>query len=172
MTTQTMKLENALSTQSKASSQTGDYVGFYGGKLINGSVKNSKPCRIFDIEANKAPTSPNPSFSEFDKILFSLEEDQETAKKLSEARNWVANEFYADKLTMASLRLSAGLSQFNLGKACGIEQSHVSRYESGRHEPSITQSVKLAKALNVDVETFFEAWSNSRKINQSGVNHD
>ncbi len=172
MTTQTMKLENVLSTQSIASSQTGDYAGFYGGGLLSGSVKNSKPCQIFDIEANKAPISPNPSFSEFDKILSSLEEDQETARRLNEARKWVANEFYIDKLTMASLRLSAGLSQFNLGKACGIEQSHVSRYESGRHEPSMSLSVKLAKALNVDVETLFEAWSNSRNINQSRIDHD
>lgn len=167
-----MKLESALSAQLIASSQVIDYSGFYGEELISRSVKNSKPCRIFDIEANKAPISTNPSFSEFDKLLSSLEENHETAQKLNEARKWVANEFYTDKLTIASLRLSAGLSQRNLGKACDIEQSHVSRYESGRHEPSISLSVKLAKALNVDVETLFEAWSNSRNINQSGGDND
>lgn len=167
-----MKSENALSTQLTANFQTIEYSPFFGGELRSESVKNSKPCRIYDIEANKAPISSNPSFSEFDKLLSSLEEDEEIAKKLNEARKWVCNEFYSDNLTMASLRLSAGLSQCNLGKTCGIEQSHVSRYESGKHEPSISLSVKLAKALNVDVETLFVAWDNSRKINQSGVNHD
>lgn len=167
-----MKSESALSTQLIENSQAIDCPKFYGEKLISESIKNSKPCRIYDIEANKAPISSNPSFSEFDKLLSSLEEDKEIAKKLNEARKWVGNEFYSDNLTLASLRLSAGFSQCNLGKTCGIEQSHVSRYESGKHEPSLSLSVKLAKALNVDVETLFVAWNNSHKINQSGVNHD
>lgn len=163
-----MKLESALSAKSLVNFQTIDCKEIYGKRQISPSVKNSEPCQIFYIEANKAPISTNPSFSEFDKLLSSLEGNHETAQKLNEARKWVANEFYTDKLTMASLRLSAGLSQRELGQACNIEQSHVSRYESGKHEPSMSLSVKLAKALNVDVETLFMAWSNSRKASQSG----
>lgn len=41
--------------------------------------------------------SKNPCFSEFDKFIASLEEGQETAKQLSEARKWVVDSFYFRK---------------------------------------------------------------------------
>ncbi|MCK9504676.1 MAG: helix-turn-helix transcriptional regulator [Porticoccaceae bacterium] len=166
-----MKLESVLSRQSIETSATIDYSIFINERQES-KAKNSASCEIINIETNKDPVSKNPCFSEFDKFIASLEEDQETAKQLSEARKWVADSFYSDQLTFASLRLAAGLSQRELGEACGIEQSHVSRYESGKHEPSMSLSVKMAMALGVTVDILSEAWNNSRKLNQSEADHD
>jgi hypothetical protein len=47
---------------------------------------------------NKEPASKNPAFSEFDKLMASLEADPETANQLNEARKWVIDTFYSDRL--------------------------------------------------------------------------
>jgi precorrin isomerase len=48
---------------------------------------------VCDIKAKKAGLK-EAQFSEFDKLLSSLEEDEEMAEKLNEARKWVVKEFY------------------------------------------------------------------------------
>ncbi len=172
MTTQTMKLENALFIQSIMSSRPIEKSIFIDKSQENRSFYTDASCKIINIEANKAPASQRQSFSEFDKLISSLEENQETASALGEARKWVADSFYSDLPTLASLRLKAGLSQRKLGEICGLEQSHVSRYESGKHEPSLSIAITIAKALGVSAEVLFEAWSNSRTAKHSEENHD
>ena len=167
-----MKLENALSPLSKMSSQPIEGVIFFSKNQENRSVNTGESCKIFNFEANKAPASQRQSCSEFDKLLSSLEESQESASELGEARKWVADVFYVDHLTLASLRLKAGLSQRKLGEICGIEQSHVSRYESGKHEPSFSLAMTMAKALGIDADTLLVAWGNSRNAKQSEKNYD
>jgi DNA-binding XRE family transcriptional regulator len=114
----------------------------------------------------KSPTLPE---SDFEKLLDALENSKDGAAELSEARKWLADAFYPEQLTIASLRLKAGLSQQQLGELCGIKQSHVSRYESGKHEPSISLAINFAKALNVSAETIFLAWCNSRQTHHPSV---
>jgi len=144
----------------------------------DGSVRDISPKR--NIQANtgnctiyKFVNSPvelnNDSFSTFDDLVTLLEEDQESSAQLSEGRRWVADSFYMEAPTLASLRLSAGLSQKQLGQACGIEQPHVSRYESGKHDPSLSVAAKMASALGVDLDLFFLAWNNSCAMLQSEI---
>lgn len=125
---------------------------------------SSKPCPIFQVETLVKEDGDRPSFDAFSSLLSDLEANQATAKELSEARKWVADSFYEGSPTLVSLRLSAGLSQKQLGEACEIEQPHVSRYESGKHEPGIGLSAKMATALGVDLDTFACAWRNTRKL--------
>ena len=167
MTTQKIKSENALFPLLIMSSPHIEGTVFIDKTQNDRSCNSGESCKIINIEANKAPISQHQSFSEFDKLLSSLEENQETANELSEARKWVADSFYSDQLTFASLRLKSGLSQRKLGEICGIEQSHVSRYESGKHEPSLSLAITMADALGVKAEILFEAWSNSRNAKQS-----
>ncbi|MEY3881517.1 MAG: hypothetical protein RIQ94_2313 [Pseudomonadota bacterium] len=174
--------ENALHNVSEQNSQLSKVICTY---RNNGAIqifciaaentaqlKNSAPCKIYNLDAAKTIDQPSASISEFDKLIKSLEANSESANQLSQARKWVSEAFYDDKPTLASLRLSAGLSQTQLGQACGIEQPHVSRYESGKHEPSISIAAQMAKALGVNLELFLEAWSNSRKTIQSEVDND
>ncbi len=127
---------------------------------------NAEPCPVYYLEAMHSPASERESFSDFDKLLLELEQDEETAAQLQEGRKWVASEFYQERPTLASLRLSAGLSQKQLGAACGMEQPHVSRYESGKHEPLLTVSMNMARALGVDLDVFAQAWANTREYHE------
>ncbi|TPQ24917.1 hypothetical protein C2U68_17215 [Methylomonas koyamae] len=113
-----------------------------------------------------------PAFSDFDALLTELEESPEYAEELADAHRWVATEFYADQLTLASLRLQAGLSQRRLGQILNINQSHISRYESGKHEPSFSLANQMAVALKVDMETLYKAWSNSKNQKKPDDQHD
>jgi DNA-binding XRE family transcriptional regulator len=174
MTAQMNPLENALYNASGLNSQMHKVVLAYADNsniptfypYAENAVqsRNSTPCKVYNIDVAQETNAA--STSEFGKLLDSLESDTESAYLLSQARKWVSETLYNDEPTLASLRLAAGLSQTQLGIACSIKQPHVSRYESGKHEPSITVSIQLAKALGINLESFAEAWSNSRKISQ------
>lgn len=122
---------------------------------------NAGPCPIYFIDASHASSSISESFSDFDKLLQSVEVDPQAAASVQEGRKWVADSFYGDRSTLASLRLAAGLSQRQVAAACGIEQPHVSRYESGRHEPSLGTAQKMAAVLGVGLDVFAAAWANT-----------
>ena len=108
-------------------------------------------------------TGAAPFESDFDALLGELEAAPADAAQLADGRRWVAQELYAETPTLASLRLAAGMSQRQLAEACAIEQPHVSRYESGRHEPKLGIAVRWAAALGVDVETLYAAWAASQQ---------
>ena len=133
------------------------------------SPANTEPCQIYHLEALQAPETIRESFSEFDKLLDELERNESSAAQLCDGRKWVAENFYQDRQTLASIRLAAGLSQRQLGEKCGMKQSHVSRYESGKHEPSLSNSIALAKALDVELNIFADAWLNTRQSLQDGA---
>jgi transcriptional regulator with XRE-family HTH domain len=57
---------------------------------------------------------------------------------------------------IAKYRELKGLSQRQLAILCNIENSSVSKYESGKVEPKINALVKLAKVLEIRVIKFFE----------------
>lgn len=88
-------------------------------------------------------------------------QDPETKRAIAEQGKWVADTFYAGVPSLAALRLRAGLSQRELATACGVQQPHVSRWESGRVEPGLIQSRRMARALGVSLDEFAEAFVNS-----------
>lgn len=61
---------------------------------INHSVICSGWWKIESEQNRERSRKQKSVFSEFDKFIASLEENQETAKQLSEARKWVADSFY------------------------------------------------------------------------------
>ena len=124
-------------------------------------LANAEPCKIYHIEARQSPEAIRESFSALDQLVEELEQNADSAAQLQEGRKWVAEKFYQGRPTLASLRLAAGLSQRQLGEKCGLQQPHVSRYEVGKHEPTLTVAKNLADALGVGLDQFFEAWSNT-----------
>lgn len=119
-------------------------------------------CQLFNVTPVLAPPSER-GFDAFDKFLEEVSRDERSAVELAAGRQWVADSFGSRDL--ASLRLSAGLSQAELASRCGLEQPHVSRFESGRHEPLLSTAQRMAKALDVSLEQLFAAWSLSRDNN-------
>jgi len=98
----------------------------------------------------------------FDALVAEAEADPQQAEMLAAGRQWVAQAFYKDEhRTLAGLRLAAGLFQRQLGERCGIGQQHISRYESGKHKPSLDTAHQMARALGVSLDTYFNAWQST-----------
>lgn len=116
------------------------------------------------------PPAPGPATFEsgFDTLVAEMEADPAQARLLADGRRWVGQQFYG--LTLAGLRLAAGLSQRQLAEACGagIEQPHISRYESGRVEPGLNVAARLASAMGVGLDVLHAAWTNT--LQQPPVN--
>lgn len=55
--------------------------------------------------------------------------------------------------TLTILRTLKGLSQWDLGEACGIRNNRISYIERGRFKPRPEELKAIAKALDVSVET-------------------
>ena len=57
--------------------------------------------------------------------------------------------------TIRKLRLSRGMEQNELADLTGITQSHLSKIETGKANPSLDKIKKMAQVLGVDQKTFF-----------------
>ena len=53
---------------------------------------------------------------------------------------------------LVTARHSAGLTQQQLAKLCGIATSHVCMIETGNREPSLHLAIRLSRELNATVE--------------------
>lgn len=72
--------------------------------------------------------------------------DDETAKNIGQK--------------IRQLRLEKGLTQKQLGDMCGIADSNIRKYETGRQKPKIETLWKIAKALDVKTAQFsFDGYS-------------
>ena len=123
--------------------------------------RNAQPCVV--VAVNVLESHPLQK-DEFESLLHEMEANPAEAESLRTGRKWVASKFGNGDL--ASLRLAAGLSQTQLAVLCEMSQPHVSRYESGKHEPMTSVTEKLAHALNVPMEEVFRAWQMSRAAAQ------
>jgi DNA-binding XRE family transcriptional regulator len=70
---------------------------------------------------------------------------------------WVADAFFSGiPLSLATLRLHAGLSQTELGKRLDVTQPQIAKWEKGETPNMQIRSVlNLAKALSIDVCDLF-----------------
>lgn len=59
-------------------------------------------------------------------------------------------------MNIKNLRLKAGLTQVELAKKLNVDQTAVSRWESGENRPLRKIQKKLAKVLGCSVEELFE----------------
>lgn len=64
--------------------------------------------------------------------------------------------------TLRRLRLAAGLSLGQLGRASGLGQPLVGRYESGERIPTLPAAIRLARALGVSLSVFDPSPSSPR----------
>lgn len=126
---------------------------------------SSEPCHLFHITP-VWPSSFKEGYDDFDRLASEVASDGQVAVEVVRGREWVATTYGNGDL--ASLRLAAGLSQSELAALCDIEQPHISRYESGRHEPLVSTAGKMASALGVSLEVFVDAWSLSRASKDRG----
>jgi len=53
---------------------------------------------------------------------------------------------------LIDMRIKENLTQDQLSERIGIPKSNISRFESGKHSPSLTTLMRFAKGLNKKVE--------------------
>jgi DNA-binding XRE family transcriptional regulator len=98
------------------------------------------------------PTLPA-GFREVNERIAQLEQREDRKAKLAEARQKVANAFYASQTSLAAMRLKKGLSQAALAQLVGTSQSHIARMEKGDDDIRLSTARRLAEALGTDLET-------------------
>lgn len=86
-------------------------------------------------------------------------ESPENAVAMAQGRQWVAETFYADRPSLAQLRLKQGWSQADLAKRAETSQSYIARLEQGKIDPQMSTARKIANALTVSIEAFAQALS-------------
>ena len=126
---------------------------------------SSERCVLFHV-APVQPSSFIAGYDDFDRLASEVATEAQGGAEVVRGREWVAKTFGNGDL--ASLRLAAGLSQSELAVLCDIEQPHVSRYESGRHEPLVSTACKMARALGVSLDVLVNAWNLSRASSDRG----
>ena len=120
---------------------------------------NSEPLRVYDLRGDELQVSGR--LDEFDMDGYVEGEDAATRERVNAAGAWVADALYPGEPTLAALRLRAGLSQAEFARRCGLKQPHVSRYETGKHEPGIFQAQAMADALGVNLDVLVKALKQS-----------
>lgn len=79
----------------------------------------------------------------------------------------IDKETLGNKLKLA--RLTKNLSQFKLEELVNIDQRQIARYENGECYPNLENFVKLASALNADIEELLEFNCSNMQIHNSLV---
>lgn len=54
-----------------------------------------------------------------------------------------------EKITLIAARKMAGLTQRELGRACGVSEGTVSRWEKGIKDPTINQARKIGEVCGI-----------------------
>jgi putative transcriptional regulator len=81
----------------------------------------------------------------------------------------------ASRPRLREARQQAGLTQQQLARQLGVDQSVIARYESGMREPRVSMAVRLAAAVASSVEAIWTAddegprRANGRARDPSGV---
>ena len=128
---------------------------------------NSKPLRVYDLRVQRDDELPlSGQEDEFDIDSYVEGQDEATQARVNAAGAWVANALYPGEPTLAALRLRAGLSQADFALRCGLRQPHVSRYETGKHEPGVFQAQAMANALGVSLDVLVQALKQSAGRNE------
>lgn len=127
---------------------------------------SAEPCKLYHVTPVGNMTRKE-GYDDFDRLASEFATGGQVPPEITRGRQWVASTYGNGDL--ASLRLTAGLSQGELATLCDIEQPHVSRYESGRTEPLVTTAGKMARALGVSIEVLLDAWGESRAANDRRV---
>ena len=65
------------------------------------------------------------------------------------------------------IRTFRGLTQKELGEACGIHEVAIRKYELGKNIPKLEQLRKIAEALNVNVNSLAELMKSSMCLSKT-----
>ena len=99
-----------------------------------------------------------PGAIDIDDLVAEFEsQSPENVEAIAQGRQWVAGTFYADRPSLAQLRLKKGWSQAELARQVKTSQPYIARLEQGRTDPQISTVRKIAASLGVSIEVLAHA---------------
>ncbi|MBA1146400.1 helix-turn-helix transcriptional regulator [Ectothiorhodospiraceae bacterium WFHF3C12] len=129
------------------------------------SVRTSSAAAVIDLQDYKTPTDDGTAkFTDIDDLVADWSEDPETNDHLSNARHWLAENFFSEApMSLKGLRLRAGLSQRELAKLAQTSQPQIARLERGVNQVWLSTCRRLSEVLGVDLNTIADAIENQRR---------
>lgn len=109
-----------------------------------------------------APAIPE-GFTDIDDLAAEFDSDPSMRPLMEEARKGIAQRFYSDQRTLASLRLERGWSQARLASEVQTSQPHIARIESGEADARLATIARIALCLSVSVGELAEILNRSRQ---------
>lgn len=92
-----------------------------------------------------------------------LMRDPAKREALIRARKRISKELAPDTAySLAKLRLSVGISQTELAERLNTHQPAIARLEKGETDPQLSTIIKLAQALETDLQTVISAINSTR----------
>lgn len=65
---------------------------------------------------------------------------------------------------LRTARAELQLKQYEVAQATGISQTRLSRFESAKDEPRVSEFLSLVETLNISEKQILDLWSTSLKI--------
>jgi len=128
------------------------------GTIFPDTRKSSSPASGSFLLSDKfvktfAEVTANPEFVDIDDFIEAEESVAEKAALLKQARMAIGvNLTHQNPMTIANLRLKAGMSQLQVAEAIGNSQPSYSNIENGRTDFKVSTAIKIAKVLGVSIE--------------------
>jgi ribosome-binding protein aMBF1 (putative translation factor) len=134
-------------------------------RFITSPVPTSGGAQIISIESAYIHALMPDGYKEIDSLIQEREKNPTRARALARARQRLANKMvgYTDIITLASLRLRAGLSQHGLAEKIGNSQPSYSKIEAGKTEIMHSTYEKLVEVLDVSRDELSQAIKNTQK---------
>jgi transcriptional regulator with XRE-family HTH domain len=121
-------------------------------------ASNSSPVRILRFDSAAGARPNRPGSTSIESLSGKLAAAEKGAERIAAARRRLAARLTPlVNLTLGDLRRRSFLSQKALADACNLEQSHISRYESGRIAPSLDIALLMANAIGVSLDEYGKA---------------
>lgn len=149
-TTQSLR-EFSATTESFDDKQAALYV--VGSYAVASTTANTGLCEIVVLDHNGPRQEVLPNHISIDDLESRLFEIPGMAEQLANARPWVAETIYPNRIGLRTLRLSRGLTQSALATMIGTSQPHVARMEQGNGDIMRDTMRRLCIALEVDMNT-------------------
>jgi DNA-binding XRE family transcriptional regulator len=98
-----------------------------------------------------------------DDFVAQLERDPEWAEELKQSRVELADQS-GEIRSLASMRLSCGLSQRELAQRIGASQPQIARLEQGNGNPEVATLRRLARELGVRIDEVLLAFERQQAV--------
>lgn len=125
---------------------------------IAASSKSAHECVVIELDHSLPTAELSANHTSVEELIRELSTDEDMAKEIRAAREWVGEQLYPDAVSLKQLRLKKGKTQTELAAEIGTSQPYIARIEGGQQTSlQLATMRKLCAALSIDMNTLNEA---------------